>query len=174
MESFTELGREFHPSFRDMKEIVMNYLAESRGKGVSLGNVCSCVIFHPPCALYASLRSFYRSWSREKRKEKSGTRDKRRRSLFSLVRKDCPSSISSFLHFPSGSWKIIVLSSAYTSFLIASHINPVLIARITCDDRAAIFDKGKKPPSFASLSSFFFLWHGIIEPVANASNTREA
>lgn len=82
------------------------------------------------------------------------------------------SRVSLIFHQARG--KSCVLSSAYTSFLIASHINPVLIARITCDDRAAIFDKGKKPPSFALLSSFFFLWHGIIEPVANASNTREA
>lgn len=39
MESFTELAREFHPSFRDTEGIVT-----SRGKDVSRGNVCSCVI----------------------------------------------------------------------------------------------------------------------------------
>lgn len=56
---------------------------ESRGKDVSRGNVCSCVISpHMYCTQVCALSIE----KKEKRKwEKSGTRDKRRRRLFSLV-----------------------------------------------------------------------------------------
>lgn len=101
-----------------------------------------------PCIV--CLRSFYRSWSREKENE--------RKVGHAMNAKDrCSRSFTRglpvlYLGFPSFSIRFVENHDAFYPprtrryphrrrypFLIASFINPVLIARITRDDRAVIF-----------------------------------
>lgn len=67
MESFTELAREFHPSFRDTEGIVTSHVEK-------MFPAETCVRALSPHVLYASLRSFYRKERKKKMGEKWNTR----------------------------------------------------------------------------------------------------
>lgn len=67
MESFTELAREFHPTFRDTEGIVTSHVEK-------MFPAETCVRALSPHVLYASLRSFYRKERKKKMGEKWNTR----------------------------------------------------------------------------------------------------
>lgn len=125
MESFTELAREFHPTFRDTEGIVTSHVekmfpAETCVRALSLH---TCIV-----------RKFALFLQKRKKKENG------RKVEHAINAGDgCSHSFARGLpqlEFPSFSIRFV---ENHDAFYPSPIINPVLIARITCDDRAVIF-----------------------------------